>query len=77
MCSVQLVHFCMERAPLEDEDRCHYLGVVLTEFMHMNVTAKHIALAAHRALGLLIAKGRIYGGFPFEVFSKLYDWLVQ
>ncbi len=39
----------------------------------MSVTAKHIAWVAERALRLLIAKGCIHGGFPFEVFSKLYD----
>ncbi len=62
---------------LEVGDRYRYLGVVLIEFLVMSVTAKHIACAAHRALGLLIAKGQRHGDFPFEVFSKLYDSLVQ
>ncbi len=67
--------FLYGESHLEDVDRYRYLSVVLTEFMDMSVTAKHITWAVHRALGLLIAKGRIHGGFPFEVFSMLYDSL--
>ncbi len=48
--------FHYEESPLECVDRYHYLGVVLTEFVDMSVTAKHIAQAAHRALNLLIVK---------------------
>ena len=32
--------------------------------------------AAHRALGLLIAKSKCNGGMPYECFTKLYDALV-
>ncbi len=48
--------FLYGETPLEYVDRYRYLSVVLTEFLDMSVTAKHIASAAHRALDLLIAK---------------------
>ncbi len=67
--------YMYDESPLEDVDR--YLSVVLTEFMNMSITDKQIAWAILRALGLLTAKGRMHGGFPFVVFSNLYDLLVQ
>ena len=54
-----------------------YLGLVLTEFLDYSVTAKFVAQAATRALGLLIAKSKAHGGMPYNCFSKLYDALVQ
>ncbi len=41
------------------------------------MTAKHVADAAGRALGLLIAKSKAAGGLPYQCFSKLHDGLVQ
>ena len=43
----------------------------------MEVTANHVAKAAQRILGLLIAKDKAHGGMPADIFSKLYDALVQ
>ena len=37
---------------------------------------KMLSQSASRALGLLIAKSKALGGMPFEVFTKLYDFLV-
>ena len=54
-----------------------YLGLTLNEFLDFSVTSKYVAKAAHRALGLLIAKSKAYGGLPFHTFQKLYDSLVQ
>ena len=54
-----------------------YLGLVLTESLDYNVTAKMVANAASRALGLLIAKSRAHGGMPYNCFSKLYSCLIQ
>jgi len=57
-------------------DRYTYLGIVLTEHLDYNVTAKFVSQATGRALGLLIAKFRSIGGMPYHVYSKLYDSLV-
>ena len=58
-------------------DQYKYLGLIFTEFMDYSEMAKFVARAAHRALGLIIAKSRVYGGMPFQCFGKLYDSLVQ
>lgn len=50
-----------------------YLGLLLTEFLDFNLMAKSVAQSAGRALGLLIAKFKSYGGFPYKVFMKLYE----
>ncbi len=41
--------FLYGKSPLEVVDRYHYLSLVLTEFMDMSVTAKHIARAADKS----------------------------
>ena len=62
---------------LQTVDRYRYLGLIFTEFLDLNVMSKAVALAATRALGLLIAKCKANGGVPFSVFTQLYDSLVQ
>lgn len=54
-----------------------YLGLTLDQFLDYKVTAKAVAKAAHRALGVLIAKDKASGGMPYQVFTSLYDTLVQ
>ena len=49
----------------------------MNEFLDFLVTARVVADAAHRALGLLIAKVKFQGGMPHQVFTKLYNALVQ
>ena len=44
------------------------LGIVLTEHLDYNVSAKCIAQSASRALGLLIVKCKLAGGVPYNVF---------
>ena len=53
-----------------------YLGLLLTEDMCYDKMAKHVCKATNRALGLVIAKSKVFGGFNFETFSKLYDSMV-
>jgi hypothetical protein len=53
-----------------------YLGIVISEHLDYNITAKAVAQSASRALGLLIAKCKVIGGLPYNVFSKLYDSVV-
>ncbi|XP_063435839.1 uncharacterized protein LOC134716763 [Mytilus trossulus] len=50
-----------------------YLGLVLSEFLDYNVTAEAVSASANRALGLVIAKCKIFGGVTHNVFSKLYE----
>jgi hypothetical protein len=47
-----------------------YLGLALNEFLDYNFTAKFVAKAASRALGLIIAKFKQLGGMPFNVFKN-------
>ena len=54
-----------------------YLGLYLSESLDMNFTAKNVASAANRSLGLLIAKNKALGGMPYECYTKLYDALVD
>jgi hypothetical protein len=57
-------------------DRYKYLGLILTEHLDFNITAKHVAQSAGRALGLVIAKCKSIGGVPYAVYTKLYDSIV-
>ena len=54
-------------------DKYMYLGLLLTEHLDYNVSAKSVAQSASRALGLLIARYKTMGGMSFAVFSKLYN----
>lgn len=58
-------------------DKYRYLGLIFLEFLNFELMVKSVAQAAHRALGLLIAKDKVQGGMPFSCFSKLFDQLVQ
>ena len=58
-------------------DRYKYLGLVFGEFLDYGLMAKSVSMAAHRALGLLIAKDKAQGGMPVHIFTRLYDTLVQ
>ena len=40
------------------------------------MTAHHVAKSAGRALGLLIAKSKAYGGLLFSAFRKVYESIV-
>ena len=48
----------------------------MTEHLDFNVTAKIVAQSASRALGLIIAKCKLAGGVPYDVFTHLYDTIV-
>ena len=62
---------------LEITQQYKYLGLILQEHLDYSVTAKAVAQSASRALGLLIAKAKAYGGFPFGTFTRLYDSTVN
>ncbi len=48
-----------------------YLGLVLNEHLDYQLMAKVVAKSANRALGFLIAKSKVTGGMPYDVFIQL------
>ena len=69
--------FKIHNSVLEVSNTYKYLGLYLNEFLDFNQTAKQVAKSAGRALGLLIAKSKAYGGMPYEVYTQLYDSMVD
>jgi len=61
---------------IEYTDKYKYLGLVFNEYINLSITAKMVAQSASRALGLVIAKCKLVGGVPYNVFTKLYDSIV-
>jgi hypothetical protein len=57
-------------------DSYKYLGLMFNEHLDKSMMAKSVAKSANRALGLLIAKCKAFGGMPHDVFTRLYDALV-
>ena len=62
---------------LEYNSQYKYLRLILHDHLDLNIKVKSVAQYASRALGLVIAKAKAYGGFPFGTFSKLYDFTVS
>jgi len=54
-----------------------YLGLIFTEYLDFLIMTKMVAQSASRALGLLIAKDKAFGGMPFQCYTKCYDAMVQ
>ena len=50
---------------------------VYTTHLDYSITAKAVAQSASRALGLLIARAKACGAFPFGTFTRLYDSTVN
>ena len=50
-----------------------YLGVTINEYLDYGVIVDHLTDSAGRALGAIIAKMIKFGGFPYRIFSMLYD----
>ena len=69
-------NFSCKSIRLDVVDKYVYLGLTVTEHIDWNVTANSVAQSANRALGLLIAKSKLMGGMPYNVFSKLFDSMV-
>ena len=68
--------FVCGNAEIPLTDRYKYLGLVLTEHLDYAITAKVVAQSANRALGLVIAKTKSFGGLSYSVFTKLYESVV-
>lgn len=45
----------------------------MTEHLDYETTARHVGKASNRALGLIIAKDKAFGGLPLKSFTKLFD----
>lgn len=58
---------------LQIVDRYTYVGLLLSELLDFEMTAKFVAQSARRALGLLISKCKLAGRLPFNVYTKLCD----
>ncbi len=51
--------------------------MVLNEHLDYQLMAKVVAKSTNRVLGLLIAKSKVTSGMTYDVFTKLYNVLVQ
>jgi hypothetical protein len=84
----QVVHFRTPSIPqssfsftcgscqIKTVDRYKYLGLIIHQFLDFKITADAVAKSASRALGLLIAKAKAFGGVSHSCFTKLYDSMV-
>ena len=70
------VIFKCNDSSIECVEQYRYLGLMINDTLDYNLTAKHVAQAATRALGLLISKYKTMGGMPFKVYTTLYDSMV-
>ena len=68
--------FTVGECNLEVVESYKYLGLLLNEYLDFSVTAKAVTKSASRALGLVIAKAKSFGGLPYRVFYKLYESIV-
>ncbi len=50
-----------------------YLGLVITDHLDFNVTAKIVAKSASRALGLLIAKSKVWGTREYSCINAIQN----
>ena len=53
-----------------------YLGLYFNEFVDFHSSIKVLAKSANRALGVLLAKSKAFGGLPYRIFSRLYETMV-
>ena len=65
--------FLFDKRPIMYCNDYKYLGANLNEFLDFNFTAGCLADSAGRALSSIITKMIKNGGFPFKVYSILYD----
>ncbi|MEW8547636.1 MAG: reverse transcriptase family protein, partial [Candidatus Thiodiazotropha sp.] len=71
------VAFRIGDTKLDIEKSYVYLGLIITEHLDYCSMAKHVSNSASRALGLVIAKYKAFGGIPFRTYSKLYESMVD
>ena len=72
-----LYNFTFSGKSMDKVDRYKYLGLILHYKLDFSVTAQAVAKSATRALGLLIAKAKAFGGFTYNCMTKLYESMVM
>ncbi len=72
-----LFKFMCGNNQLQIVDKYWYLGLIFTQLLCYDDMAKSVVQSATRALCLVIAKCKSHGGVHFNVFTQLYDALVQ
>jgi hypothetical protein len=65
--------FLFDMRPIAYCKEYKYLGATINEFLDFNFTAECLADSAGRALGSIVTKMIKNGGFPFNVYSILYE----
>ena len=65
--------FLFDKQPVPYCANYNYLGATLNEFLDYNFTAGRLADSAGRALGAIITKMIKNKGFPFNVYTILYE----
>ena len=62
---------------IDKTDSYKYLGLWFDEHLRMDKVVKELAKSASRALGALIGKFISVGGMTYDVFTKLYETVVE
>ena len=65
--------FLFDMRPVPYCKEYKYLGATINEFLDFTYTAECLADSAGRALGSIVTKMIKNGGFPFNVYSILYE----
>ena len=71
--SQSMYMFLFDRKPVPYCVSYKYLGCSINEFLESKFTVNQLADSAGRALGSIITKMIKNGGFPFSVFTTLYQ----
>ena len=50
-----------------------YLGYYINEFLDIEESLKKVYESASRAAGVLIAKAKAHGGFPLDIFTRIFN----
>ena len=70
-------NFMCGESKIDIVSKYKYLGLWFTDDLNLQYMAEQVSASAHRALGLVIARCKSFGGMPFECYSRLYQSLVQ
>jgi hypothetical protein len=71
------INFTFGNTQLEIVKSYKYLGLELNEHHNWNKTVEKLAQSAGRALGVVLAKSKAFGGFDYDTYKKVYDTTVR